>query len=55
MRTTGRKTPCKDCPDRRPGCHSGCDRYRAWQKEWSRLKEKERAYKEQLRIFERKK
>ena len=19
--------PCKDCPDRKPGCHSVCERY----------------------------
>lgn len=22
--------PCKDCPDREVGCHSGCDRYAEW-------------------------
>lgn len=22
-----RLAPCKDCPDRAPGCHSTCERY----------------------------
>lgn len=21
------RPPCKDCPDRHPGCHSDCERY----------------------------
>lgn len=25
--------PCKDCPDRYPGCHSKCDKYQAFHKE----------------------
>ena len=22
--------PCKDCPDRRVGCHAGCEKYREY-------------------------
>lgn len=30
--TTKKDNPCKDCPDRHIGCHSGCERYLAWKK-----------------------
>lgn len=33
--------PCKDCKDRKIGCHGACDKYRSWA-----LKEKE--YKEEI-------
>jgi len=52
--TTMMKNPCKDCPNRYPGCHSKCERYKAWKQEWDKLKEKERIYNEQQRIFRRK-
>jgi len=48
------KNPCKDCPNRYPGCHSKCEQYKAWKQEWDKLKEKERIYNEQQRIFRRK-
>lgn len=35
--------PCKDCPDRIPGCHGSCDRYKEWKQ---RLDELNRARKE---------
>ena len=22
--------PCKDCPNRAPGCHDRCEKFRAW-------------------------
>ena len=25
-----RGAPCYDCPERKPGCHGNCDRYKAW-------------------------
>lgn len=25
-----KSSPCKDCSDRYVGCHSKCDRYKAW-------------------------
>ena len=25
--------PCKDCPDRYPGCHSKCEKYQAFYRE----------------------
>ena len=27
------KAPCKDCPDRAAGCHSSCEKYRAFREE----------------------
>ncbi len=44
------KNPCKDCPDRYPGCHAKCERYKSWKKEWDELKEKERIYNDMHRI-----
>lgn len=26
------KAPCKDCPDRKAGCHTVCKKYLEWQK-----------------------
>ena len=23
-------SPCKDCPNRHPTCHGGCDKYNEW-------------------------
>lgn len=34
--------PCKDCPNRHPGCHGSCEKYQIWRKEWEQLKERER-------------
>lgn len=34
------KAPCKDCPDRRVGCHSTCEKYLAFRKERDELNEK---------------
>lgn len=48
------KNPCKDCPDRYPGCHAKCEKYKAWKKEWDEIKEKERIYNDMQRIFRRK-
>lgn len=28
-----RVSPCKDCPDRFPGCHDHCDKYKQWKDE----------------------
>lgn len=25
-------SPCRDCPDRHPGCHGKCEKYLAYQK-----------------------
>lgn len=33
--------PCKDCPNRHPGCHGSCEKYQTWRKEWEQLKERE--------------
>lgn len=27
IRLTPAVSPCKGCPDRSPGCHSGCEKY----------------------------
>lgn len=32
------KSPCLDCPDRHPGCHSTCDKYQ----QFKQKKEEER-------------
>ena len=32
-------TPCKGCEDRVPGCHGGCEKYRAFREELDRKKE----------------
>lgn len=34
--------PCKDCDDRNVGCHSVCEKYKAWRKA------KDKQYKEEL-------
>lgn len=32
-------SPCKDCKDRKPGCHGTCSKYKEWNED--RLKKKE--------------
>jgi hypothetical protein len=34
------KAPCKDCPDRKVGCHSTCEKYILFRKERDELNEK---------------
>ena len=29
--------PCKDCEERHLGCHSDCERYKAYREEWERI------------------
>ena len=32
--------PCKkDCPDRTPGCHDGCEKYQEWRKKLDEIRE----------------
>lgn len=31
--------PCKDCEERKPDCHSVCERYKAWSDEWCAQRE----------------
>ena len=38
-------SPCKGCPDRYPGCHGSCEKY----KEWSDLYHAEKAHLEKAR------
>ncbi len=26
--------PCRNCEERRPGCHAACDKYKAWRAEF---------------------
>lgn len=33
--------PCKDCPDRRPHCHSSCEKYIAFQQQCKERREQE--------------
>lgn len=30
--------PCKDCPDRKVGCHSVCEKYIEWKKDNERTR-----------------
>lgn len=46
-------SPCKDCADRHPACHSHCEKYKEWKAEWDALREKERRCKEQEYIGRR--
>ena len=39
--------PCYNCPERRVGCHSGCERYQAWRKGYDAEQEVKRREKQQ--------
>ena len=30
----GKTPPCKDCTDRKHGCHAGCEKYCSWKQEY---------------------
>lgn len=32
-------TPCKGCEDRVPGCHGGCDKFKAFREDLDRRKQ----------------
>lgn len=34
-----RECPCRDCPDRKMGCHARCERYQGWKKDYEEYKE----------------
>ena len=34
-------TPCKDCKDRKVGCHAVCQKYISWQNERKELQKKQ--------------
>lgn len=34
--------PCKDCRNRRPGCHDTCERYKTWRWKRSEILNRER-------------
>ena len=36
----GMSSPCKNCTNRKVGCHSSCDRYKDWHGEYSKRKNK---------------
>ena len=36
------KGPCKDCPDRTPGCHGKCEKYLDYRARLDAMKEEER-------------
>lgn len=40
--------PCKDCPDRSPGCHSRCERYKAYRE----VKDKEYAWRHEQYVLD---
>ena len=45
------KSPCKECKDHKPGCHSNCKEYR----EWKQLKEqnkKQKALQNEIEDYE---
>jgi hypothetical protein len=33
--------PCYGCEKRKPGCHAGCEGYKAWRKKMDKRKEEE--------------
>lgn len=33
-------SPCKDCPERFPGCHGKCDKYNKWKIDLNNLRDK---------------
>ena len=41
------KVPCKGCPDRTPGCHENCDRFKTWRDERNAVLERKRQANEQ--------
>lgn len=47
------KNYCKDCPDRYIGCHSMCERYKAFREELDELNEKIYKAKERERDIDR--
>lgn len=40
------ENPCKDCEQRRPGCHGDCEQHRQWKEELN--SKKTRIYHEKL-------
>lgn len=36
------KAPCKNCKERKVGCHSICSKYIEWKKEFEKLKAEEK-------------
>ena len=40
--------PCKDCPDRKFGCHASCEKYAAFCDECKRINEERIKYKTSL-------
>lgn len=47
------KSPCKDCQDRYPACHSKCEKGIAWSKKCKEKRELIEAEKSQERTFDR--
>ena len=43
--------PCKDCPDRTPGCHGSCERYREFRAQQVELANKKQAYRQKIDMF----
>lgn len=41
LRGNGNGCPCKGCGDREIGCHSGCEKYKAWRKKIDARREEE--------------
>ena len=42
--------PCRDCPNRKIGCHGKCEKYQGWNKEHSQLNKNIRRKKHQKGI-----
>jgi hypothetical protein len=45
------KAPCKDCPNRKVGCHSTCEKYLDYRKEVDKINKIKFAEKEQRRFI----
>ena len=45
-------SPCKDCADRIPGCHSQCDNYKEWQAIKEERKNKVQKARENMKVLD---
>lgn len=43
--------PCKECANRKSGCHSACEQYKGWRAEYDEQKQKIKDAREIDKIF----
>lgn len=44
-------SPCKDCPDRHPGCHDKCPGYAEWKSKLEKVNSERKKYNQMATIF----